>query len=350
MKNSDISIEKGVFGKLEDGREIPSFSLKNAAGVRAKIISYGAALAELWAPGRDGEVVDVVLGFDALEGYTGRHPHFGGIIGRVANRIAAGKFVLDGRQYALALNDGPNTLHGGRVGFDHRVWKPEVLREEGCVRLSYFSPNGEEGFPGNLSVAVEYRLTARNELKFLYRAATDKPTILNLTNHSYFNLSGGGDVLDHSLEINANSYTPVDTTNIPTGEIKSVADTPFDFTKQTKIGARSTPVHPRAGAYDCNYVVNGTPGALRFAARVTDPGSGRAMEVWTTEPGIQLYTAIWLDGSITGKGGVAYQQFGAVCLETQHFPNAINIPSFPSTVLRPGAVFQSETIYKISVV
>ncbi len=350
MKNSDTTVEKSLYGELNDGTDIQRYTLRSTAGATARIISYGATLTELWVPGLDGKLVDVVLGFDDLKGYVGHHPHFGGIIGRIANRIGGGKFVLDGREYTLPLNDGPNTLHGGLIGFDHRAWKSEAFDEDGSgVRLNYLSADGEEGFPGNLSVMVEYRLTTENELKIRYRAVTDKPTILNLTNHSYFNLSGGGDILDHSLQINANSYTPVDPTNVPTGEIKPVAGTPFDFTTPTAIGARRTAISPRPGAYDCNYVVNGAIGELRLAARVQDPDTGRTMEVWTTESGIQLYTSIWLDGSIVGKRGEAHPQFGAICLETQHFPNSINIPAFPTTVLRPGSIFQSETVYKFSI-
>ena len=344
------SVQTSIFGKLDDGTEIHMYTLKNPAGASAKIITYGATLVELWVPDRNGKFGDVVLGFDNLRGYLGPHPHFGGVIGRVANRIAKGKFTLDGAQYTLAINNGPNTLHGGNVGFDRRVWKAEPVEAtyEAGVRMTYTSPDGEEGFPGKLTVSVQYTLTADNALKIAYTATTDKPTIVNLTNHTYFNLAGAGDVLKDTVESNADSYTPVDSTMIPTGEITPVKGTPLDFTKPTAVGARTTSLDPMPGAYDFNYVVNGKPGELRFAARVTDPGNGRVMEVWTTEPGVQLYTAVGLDGSIVGKRGVAYPKFGAICLETEHFPDSINHPNFPSTILRPGSTFQSQTIYKFS--
>jgi aldose 1-epimerase len=347
---SGASVESSLFGKLDDGTEIQMYTIRNRAGASAKIITYGATLVELSVPDRNAHFGDVVLGFDNLKGYLGPHPHFGGAIGRVANRIAKGKFTLDGADYTLATNNGPNTLHGGNVGFDRRVWKAERIESANAagVRMTYVSPDGEEGFPGKLTATVEYMLTSDNSLKITYTASTDKPTIVNLTNHSYFNLSGAGDVLKDVLEITADSYTPVDATLIPTGEIKSVKGTPLDFTKPMPIGARSTLLDPKPGAYDFNYVVNGTPGELRFTARVSDPSNGRVMEVWTTEPGVQLYTAIGLDGTIVGKRGVAYPKFGAVCLETQHYPDSINHPSFPTTILRPGSTFQSQTIYKFS--
>lgn len=344
------SVEKSIFGKLDDGTSIEMYTLKNGTGASAKISTYGATLVELWVPDRNGKEGDVVLGFDNLKDYEGPHPHFGGIIGRVANRIAKGKFTLDGRQYTLAINDPPNTLHGGNVGFDHRVWKAEATSDAhaASVRLSYLSPDGEEGFPGNLSVTVVYSLLDTNALKIEYRATTDKPTILNLTNHSYFNFAGSGDVLKDILTINADSYTPVDSTMIPSGEIKPVKDTPLDFTHPTSIGARIDALKPDPGGYDHNFVLNGRSGELRFAARVSDPSNGRQMEVWTIEPGVQLYSAIHLDGKIIGKRGVAYPAFGAISLETEHFPDSIDHPNFPSTVLRPGAEFHSETIFKFS--
>jgi aldose 1-epimerase len=344
------SVEMTPFGKLDDGTAIQMYTLKNRAGASAKIITYGATLTELWVPDRNGQFGDVVLGFDDLKGCLGPHPHFGGIIGRVANRIANGKFTLDGKDYTLPINNGPNTLHGGLAGFDRHVWTAQPIESPSApgVRLAYLSADGEEGFPGKLSVTVEYTLASDNSLRISYTASTDKPTIVNLTNHSYFNFAGGGDVLKDVLEINADSYTPVDSNLIPTGEIKPVTGTPLDFTKPTPIGARSTPLDPKPGAYDINYIVNGSAAELRFAARVTDPGNGRVMEVWTTEPGVQLYTAVGLDGTIVGKRGVAYPKFGAVCLETQHYPDSIHHPNFPSIVLRPGSTFQSQTVYKFS--
>jgi aldose 1-epimerase len=344
------SVEKSTFGKLDDGTVIDMYTLKNATGATAKIITYGATLTELWVPDRSGKAGDVVLGFDNLKDYLGPHPHFGGIVGRVANRIAKGKFSLDGKQFTLATNNGPNTLHGGNVSYDHRVWKAEPVNDPhvASVRLTYLSPDGEEAFPGNLSVTVTYSLIDGNALKIEYRATTDQPTIVNLTNHSYFNFAGSGTILSDILTINADSFTPVDSMLIPTGEIKPVRDTPLDFTHPTAIGARIDALKPDPGGYDHNYVLNGHPGELHFAARVNDPANGREMEVWTTEPGMQFYSAIHLDGSIVGKRGVAYPAFGALCLETQHFPDSINHANFPSTVLRPGAEFYSETIYKFS--
>jgi len=347
-----VGVERGAFGKLDDGTAIEVFTLRNSTGAMAKIISYGATLAELWMSDRAGKAGDVVLGFDDLKGYLGDHPHFGGIVGRYANRIAKGKFSIDGKEYTLATNNGPNTLHGGIVSYDRRVWKGESVSgaKGAAVRMTYVSPDGEEHFPGTLTVSVVYTLTEENALKIEYSATTDKPTAVNLTNHSYFNLSGGGDVLGYTLTLNASRYTPVDSTLIPTGELAPVKGTAYDFTKPMIIGSRIAELAKikEAGGYDINFVVDGENGKLRMAAKVTDPASGREMEVWTTEPGVQLYTANWLDGSIHGKHGVAYGRYGAVCLETQHYPDSVNHANFPSAILRPGSVFHSETIYKFS--
>jgi len=344
-------VEKAAFGKTPDGVEIESYTLYNTQGASAKIITYGASLAELHVPDKNGKMGDVVLGFDNLEGYLGPHPHFGGTIGRYANRIAKGKFTLDGKEYQLAINNAPNSLHGGPTGFDRRVWKGKALEEKNgaAVRFTYASKDGEENFPGNLTASVTYTLTNKNELKLEYTAETDKDTVVNLTNHSYFNLSGTdtGDVLKYILYIDADKYTPVDSTLIPTGEIANVANTTLDFLKPAAIGARIGELK-EIGGYDHNFVLNGKAGTMRIAGRVIEPTSGRQMEIWTTEPGVQFYTAIHLDGSITGKGGVAYQKYGAICLETQHYPDSPNRPNFPSTVLKPGTKFHSETIYKFS--
>jgi aldose 1-epimerase len=344
-------VVKAAFGKLPDGTEIESFTLYNSRGASAKVITYGATLAELFMPDRHGKMGDVVLGFDNLEGYLGQHPYFGGTIGRYANRIAKGKFTLDGKEYQLFLNNGPNSLHGGQIGFNRRVWKAEELKEKdgAAVRFSYLSKDGEENYPGNLKVSVTYTLTNTDELKLQYSAETDKDTVLNLTNHSYFNLSGTdtGTILKYILYINADKYTPVDSTLIPTGKIESVVGTPLDFLKPTEIGARIGEIKD-IGGYDHNYVLNGKDGTLRVAAKVTDPESGREMEVLTTQPGVQFYSAIGLNGSIKGKGGVAYEKYGAICLETQHFPDSPNQPNFPSTELKPGQHFHSETIYKFT--
>jgi aldose 1-epimerase len=342
-------VEKASFGKTPEGVEIEAYTLYNAQGAYAKLITYGATVAELHVPDKNGKMGDVVLGFDNLAGYLGNHPHFGGAIGRYGNRIAKGKLVVDGKEYQLAINNAPNSLHGGPTGFDRRVWKGESVqvKDGAAVRFTYLSKDMEENFPGNLTATVTYTLTNTNEFKLEYTATTDKDTVVNLTNHSYFNLAGSGDVLKHVLYLNADKYTPVDSTLIPTGEIASVENTPLDFRKPTEIGARIGEIKD-IGGYDHNFVVNGEAGKLRIAARVTEPTSGRQMEVWTTEPGVQFYSAIGLNGSIVGKGGIAYPKYGALCLETQHFPDSPNRPNFPSTALKPGTKFHSETIYKFS--
>jgi aldose 1-epimerase len=344
-------VDKTEFGKLPDGTAIEAYTLHNAQGASAKVITYGATLTELHVADKNGKMGDVVLGFDNIEGYLGQHPYFGGTIGRYGNRIAKGKFALDGKEYDLFLNNGPNSLHGGQVGFNRRVWKAEELKDKdgAAVRFSYLSKDGEENYPGNLQVSVTYTLTNTNELKLQYSAETDKDTVLNITNHSYFNLSGTdtGNILKYILYINADKYTPVDSTLIPTGELAAVAGTPLDFLKPTEIGARIAEIK-EIGGYDHNYILNGKAGTLRVAAKVTDPESGRVMEVLTTEPGVQFYSAIGLNGSIKGKGGVGYEKYGAICLETQHFPDSPNRSNFPSTELKPGTKFHSETIYKFS--
>ena len=343
-------VEKAAFGQIPGGAAIEAYTLINARGASAKVITYGATLTELQVPDKQGKMGDVVLGFDNLEGYLGQHPFFGGTIGRYANRIAKGKFTLDGKEYQLAINNAPNSLHGGAVGFNRRVWtaEPVEVKDGASVRLSYLSKDGEENYPGNVHVTVTYTLTNEDALKIVYSARTDKDTVVNLTNHSYFNLSGpgSGDILKEVLYLNADNFTPVDSTLIPTGEIKSVEGTPLDFRKPTAIGERIGQI-PEIGGYDHNLVLNGKAGTLRLAARVTDPASGRQMEVWTTQPGIQFYSAIHLDGSIKGIGG-AYQKYGALCLETQHYPDSPNHKNFPSTELKPGTPFHSETIYKFS--
>jgi aldose 1-epimerase len=344
------NVGKSSFGKLADGTEIEQYTLRTAKGAIAKIITYGATLTELWMPDKSGKNADVVLGFDKIDGYAGEQPYFGAIIGRYANRIARGKFALDGKEYSLFINNGPNSLHGGKVGFNRKVWKAEPVKvaHGAAVKFTYVSADGEEGYPGRLTVEVTYELTDDNAVKISYHASTDKATVVNLTNHSYFNLSGAGsgDVLKNVLQLNADRYTPVDDTLIPTGELKSVEGTPFDFRKPTPIGDRSGKI-PGIAGYDHNFALNGKAGTLRKIGDLSDPASGRSMEVWTTEPGVQLYIGIGLDGSSKGVGG-AYQKFGAVCLETQHFPDSPNHPKFPSTVVRPGKDYRSETIYKFS--
>jgi aldose 1-epimerase len=346
-------VEKSSFGTTKDGQAVDLYTLTNANGVVAKISTYGALLTELHVPDRDGKMADVVLGFKTLDRYEGDHPYFGGTIGRVANRIAKGKFRLNGQEYTLAANNGPNHLHGGLRGFDKRVWKAQPVSVAGvpAVRFTYTSADLEEGYPGALTATVTYTLTHSNELRLEYTAGTDKPTIVNLTNHSYFNLAGDGQgtILDHELTIMADRYTPVDDTLIPTGEIASVRGTVMDFNRATAIGARIKEVAgPAPGGYDHNYVLTHGGGVLAMSATVREPKSGRGMDVLTSEPGVQLYTGNFLDGTITGKAGVAYQKHFGFCLETQHFPDAINHPNFPPVVLQPGRTFKSTTVYRFS--
>jgi len=322
------------------------YTVKNSQGMVAKWIARGATLAELHVPDRDGKLVDVVLGFDDVAGYeSGANQHFGCTTGRFANRICQGKFTLDGVTYQLAVNNGPNHLHGGpERALDKVTWDADPL--ENGVRFTYSSPDGEENFPGTLNVEVTYTLSADNALRIDYQATTDKPTIINLTNHSYFNLSGhsAGSVLDHEVFIDADRYTPVDETSIPTGELAQVAGTPFDFRVRQPLGTR---IGQLAGGYDHNYVLNHSHGKLRKIAQVYDPRSGRVMEVATDQPGVQLYTGNGLHGQ-TGKAGQTYDAQSAVCLETQHFPDSPNQPSFPSTVLRPGETYRHTCVYGFS--
>jgi aldose 1-epimerase len=349
------SIVKAPFGKTADGASVDLYTLKNAAGMEVAITTYGGRIVSLKTPGRDGKLADVVLGFDSLEGYLGEHPYFGALVGRYGNRIAKGRFKLDGKEYKLAINNGVNSLHGGLKGFDKAVWVGrEVPGGDPCLELTYLSKDGEEGYPGNLTQKVTYTLTAANELKLDYSATTDKDTVLNVTNHSYFNLAGQGqgDILSHVVQLNAAKFTPVDAGLIPTGELKSVEGTPFDFRQPTVIGARINADDEQmklGGGYDHNFVVDGEPGTLRLAARVSEPTSGRVLEVSTTEPGVQFYTGNFLDGTVKGKGGVAYAKRTGFCLETQHFPDSPNHPDFPTTTLKPGAEYKSTTVFKFSV-
>jgi aldose 1-epimerase len=346
-------VEKTSFGTTKDGQPVELYTLTNANGVVAKVITYGALLTELHVPDRSGAMADVVLGFKTLDRYEGDHPYFGGTIGRVANRIAKGKFRLGGQEYTLATNNGPNHLHGGVRGFDRRVWKARPASVAGvpAVRFTYTSADMEEGYPGALTATVTYTLTPSNELRLEYTATTDKPTIVNLTNHSYFNLAGEGHgtILDHELTVMADRYTPVDDTLIPTGEIASVRGTVMDFNRATRIGARIAEVPgPAPGGYDHNYVLSHGGGVLAMSATVREPTSGRVMDVLTSEPGLQVYTGNFLDGTIAGKAGIAYQKHYGLCLETQHFPDSINHPNFPPIVLQPGRPFKSTTVYRFS--
>jgi aldose 1-epimerase len=344
-------VEKIDFGKTRDGAPIDQYVLRNPNGMVAKVITYGATLTDLLVPDRTGKTTSIVLGFDRLDGYLAEEPYFGATVGRVANRIAGGTFQLDGRTYKLATNNGPNHLHGGLKGFDKVVWT--AVPHEGddpSVTFTYRSPDGEEGYPGNLSVTVVYTLNRQNELRLDYSATTDKATPVNLTNHAYFNLAGEGSgaIVDHDLTIAADQYTPTDAALIPTGQIVPVAGTPMDFTTPTRIGARihQVPAAP-PGGYDHNYVLRPHTGPF-LAARLAEPKSGRAMEVLTTEPGLQFYSGNFLDGTIRGRSGVPYGKHAALCLETQHFPDGVHHSNFPSTILQPGQRLTSQTVYKFS--
>jgi aldose 1-epimerase len=355
-EKNKASVKKEIFGKMSDGTNVEIYTLTNKNGVEAKITRYGGAVVSLKVPDKNGKFEDVVLGFDNLKAYIESPPYIGTIVGRYANRIAKGRFTLNGIEYKLAVNNGENHLHGGIIGFDKVLWKAKPIKAKNgvAVELTYLSKDGEEGYPGNLSVRVVYTLTNNDELRIDYFATTDKDTVVNLTNHSYFNLAGqgNGDILNHQLMINADEFTPTDTGAIPTGELRDVKGTPFDFTKLTAIGARIEQDYEQlklGKGYDHNFVINGKAGTLREAAKVVEPTSGRVMEVLTTEPGVQLYTGNYLDGSKIGKGGKAYKYRYGFCLETQHFPDSPNQPNFPSTVLKKSEKYQTTTIYKFSV-
>jgi aldose 1-epimerase len=347
---------KTSWGKIRTGQAVDIYKLTNASGVEANIITYGARVQSLKCPDAHGQIGDIVLGFDNLEGYLGENPYFGAIVGRYGNRIAKGRFKLDGKEYTLARNNGDNALHGGLKGFDKVVWTTkEVSSSAGpAVELTYVSKDGEEGYPGTLTATVRYTLTDAGELKLDYTATTDKKTVLNLTNHSYFNLAGegSGEILGHRLRIDADRFTPVDAGLIPTGELRSVAGTPFDFRQPHAIGERINADNEQlklGKGYDHNFVLNGPAGTMRKVVRVTEPKTGRVLEVSTDQPGIQFYTGNFLDGTVKGKGGKAYGFRTAFCLETQHFPDSPNHPKFPSTVLNPGAPYKTSTVFTLSV-
>jgi len=345
------SVKSKLFGKTDDGREVTLYELVNAEGLRATVMDYGAILVDLEVPDRNGKSADINLGFDELDPYLKRSPLFGAVVGRYANRIENASFTIDGIEYKITPNAGKNHIHGGnQKRFDKVMWKGEGFRtDEGAgVRLTYLSKDGDEGFPGNLDCTVTYTLTNKNELKINYRATTDKPTVVNLTNHAYFNLAGAGssDVLGHEMMINADFYTPGDKSLIPTGEILSVKGTPLDFTEPKTIGLRIEQLSETRG-YDHNYVLKNSDGSLILAARVYEPTSGRIMEVYTTEPGVQFYTANGMR-NLQGKDGKVYQNHYGYCLETQHFPDSPNKPHFPSPVLRPGEKYDTTTVFKFS--
>ena len=348
-------ISKESFGKTADGESVDLFTLTNRNGMEAKITNYGGIVTTLTAPDRNNKYADVVLGFNDLDSYLKGHPYFGALVGRYGNRIAKGRFTLNGVEYKLAVNNGENHLHGGIKGFDKVVWTARSMRTKlgPALSLTYVSKDMEEGYPGNLTVKVVYTLTNNNELRIDYSASTDKDTVTNLTHHSYFNLAGegNGDILNHQLLLKASRFTPTDAGSIPTGELRNVQGTPFDFLKSTAIGARINQDEEQlkfGGGYDHNWVVNGRAGTLRQAASVYESTSGRVMDVWTTEPGIQFYTGNFLDGTLTGKSGKAYARRNGFCLETQHYPDSPNKPKFPTTTLRKGATYRSTTIYRFS--
>jgi aldose 1-epimerase len=354
LTEAKTTVTTQPFGKMPDGTPVEVFTLSDGT-VEARIISYGGILVSLKTPDRNGNSADVVLGFDDLDGYVsnsnGAHgAFFGALVGRYANRIAKGTFSLDGKTYHLPINNAPNSLHGGPHGFNNVVWKAKEIADG--VELTYLSKNGEAGYPGDLTATVRYTLE-KGELKIDYSATTDKDTVVNLTNHSYFNLAGAGkgDILSHQLTLYASRFTPVDATLIPTGELKPVAGTPFDFTKATAVGARidADDEQIKLGhGYDHNWVLDATGGKLALAADVFDPASGRVLQVLTTQPGIQFYTSNFLDGSVKGKGGVSYGLHAALCLETQHFPDSPNHPDFPTAELKPGQKYHQVTVFKLT--
>jgi aldose 1-epimerase len=354
QSTSTSHIDKQPFGTGPNGEAVDIYTLRNDKGAEARIMTYGGIVVSLKMPDKNGNFDDVVLGYDTLESYLNKSPYFGALVGRYGNRIGGAKFTLDGAAYTLATNDGPNMLHGGFKGFDKRVWtaQPQESADGPQLLLSYLSKDGEEGFPGNLNVNATFTLMNDNSLRLQYRAVTDKDTVVNLTHHGYFNLAGKGDILDHVVMIPADRFTPVDATLIPTGELRPVDNTPFDFRTPTAIGARIEQDDEQlkfGKGYDHNWVVNKKPGELSLMARVTEPTTGRVMEVWSTEPGLQFYSGNFLDGTITGKGGRVYAHRDAFCMEPQHFPDSPNKPDFPSVELKPGDTYSNTIIYRFSV-
>ena len=352
--SSQPRVTKAPFGNTKDGKAVEIYTLTNTRGSEATIITYGGAVVSLKVPDKKGELGDIVLGFDSIADYEKHSAFFGPLIGRYGNRIARGKFTLEGKEYLLATNNGENHLHGGIKGFDKVIWtaKPSTDKNGANLELTYLSADGEEGYPGNLNIQVVYTLTEDNKLRIVYSATTDKSTVVNLTHHSYFNLAGGGEILDHRLLLNADRYTPTDKGSIPTGVVSKVAGTPFDFTNETAIGSRIGQDNEQlkfGRGYDHNWVLTRKGNGIELAARVYEPTSGRVMEVLTTEPGIQFYSGNFLDGSLLGKGGKQYPYRSGFCLETQHFPDSPNHLNFPTTVLRPGQKYSQTTIYAFSV-
>lgn len=354
VSSAPDQINRQPFGQTKDGTPIDLFTLRNANGAEARICNYGGLVISLKVPDRNGKLGDVVLGYDNLADYIKDTPYFGALIGRYGNRIAKGQFTLDGRQYTLATNNYPNALHGGVKGFDKVVWLPTVMpsAEGPALKLQHVSHDGEEGYPGNLSVTVVYTLTHDNALKVEYTATTDRDTVANLTQHSYFNLAGKGTILGHVVMIAADKFTPVDSTLIPTGELRPVNGTPFDFRTPTAIGARINQDDEQlkfGKGYDHNWVINKPMGQLSLMARVYEPTSGRVLEVLSTEPGLQFYSGNFLDGTLKGKGGWVYQFRNGFCMEPQHYPDSPNRPEFPSVVLKPGDTYHNTIVFKFSV-
>jgi aldose 1-epimerase len=350
-----LMVKKDSFGTTRDGKAVDVYTLTNTQGMQVRAMTYGGVILSIQTPDKKGHLADVALGFDTLGGYLDKNPYFGALVGRYANRIGNARFALGGKEYTLAKNDGPNTLHGGLKGFDKVLWQGQSFQKSGEVGLilKYTSPDGEEGYPGTVHVTVTYTLNDKNEFILDYQATTDQPTPINLTNHTYFNLAGegSGNILGEEIMINADHFTPVDATLIPTGKITSVKGTPLDFTRPTSIGARINDKYEQmvlGKGYDHNFVINRQGPGLALAARVYEPTSGRVLEVDTTEPGVQFYTGNFLDGTTAGKHGHIYNARDAFCLETQHYPDSPNQPNFPSTILRPGQTFHSTTVWRFS--
>ncbi|MGA2802061.1 MAG: aldose epimerase family protein [Verrucomicrobiota bacterium] len=350
--NQSGAISQAPFGKMPDGTPVEIYKLRNSNGMEARIMTYGGIVVSLKVPDKNGRLGDVVLGYDNLDGYLKNSPYFGALIGRYGNRIGGAKFTLGGRTYTLAVNDGPNSLHGGKKGFDKVVWK--VMKADvgpigPRLELVYFSKDGEGGYPGDLTVKATYTVMENNALRLDFTATTDKDTIANLTHHSYFNLAGHGDILGHMVYINANKFTPVDSGLIPTGELQLVDGTPFDFRTPKAIGARINQDDKQlkfAKGYDHNWVINKPMGKLALMARVTEPTTGRVLEVYSTDPGLQFYSGNFLDGTITGKGGWVYKHRNGFCMEPQHYPDSPNHPNFPSVELKPGKTYKNTIIYR----
>ena len=349
------TMKQEPFGKLQDGTAVNLYTLTNAKGVTMTVTNYGGRITSLKVPDKSGKMEDIVLGFDNLDGYLAENPYFGALIGRYGNRIGGAQFKLDGKVYHLAKNDGPNSLHGGIKGFDKVFWAGSDVsaKDAQALSLRYVSNDGEEGYPGTLTSMVTYTLTSNSELKIEYVATTTADTVLNLTNHSYWNLAGAGsgDILKHQMTIEASKFTPVDKTLIPTGKLENVEGTPFDFRKATAIGERIEKDDQQlkyGKGYDHNYCIDGADGSLKRCAQVTDPSTGRSMEILTTQPGVQFYTGNFLDGTIKGKGGKVYGHRGAFCMETQHYPDSPNKPEFPTTVLKPGQEYRQTTVYRFT--